>query len=257
MMGPDGIDLSRHLPRPRTGEPQPPTRSGLDMARAVVRRCPHARLHRNRRPATKASHELTAVHLARRQSATWSLPGPAWAPRYHLAVVIDDAAPERHPCDPRRRPVRSDAIHVLLASACSSLPTPIYHHHRLIRDETGKRLAKRDDARAIAHYRARRCNARATSAQWSASDTPCSLCKNTRSRRLLAAHASAPSVQPRRHRAGRCRNTSAGWCDRPGPVWRTSTSRQSRSQSTRSSTSSCTWPEVSPLTQNACRERDQ
>lgn len=34
------------------------------------------------------------------------------------------------------------------------LPMPIYHHHRLIRDEAGKRLAKRDDARAIAKYRA-------------------------------------------------------------------------------------------------------
>ncbi|MEY4873229.1 MAG: hypothetical protein RLZZ563_2559, partial [Pseudomonadota bacterium] len=34
------------------------------------------------------------------------------------------------------------------------LPTPVYHHHRLIRDEAGKRLAKRDDARAIAKYRA-------------------------------------------------------------------------------------------------------
>ena len=34
------------------------------------------------------------------------------------------------------------------------LPTPIYHHHRLIRDELGKRLAKRDDARALAKYRA-------------------------------------------------------------------------------------------------------
>lgn len=34
------------------------------------------------------------------------------------------------------------------------LPTPIYHHHRLIRDDQGKRLAKRDDARAIATYRA-------------------------------------------------------------------------------------------------------
>jgi glutamyl-Q tRNA(Asp) synthetase len=33
------------------------------------------------------------------------------------------------------------------------LPTPIYHHHRLIRDENGKRLAKRDDARAIQKYR--------------------------------------------------------------------------------------------------------
>jgi len=34
------------------------------------------------------------------------------------------------------------------------LPTPLYHHHRLIRDDLGKRLAKRDDARAIAKYRA-------------------------------------------------------------------------------------------------------
>ncbi len=34
------------------------------------------------------------------------------------------------------------------------LPTPTYHHHRLIRDDNGKRLAKRDDARAIARYRA-------------------------------------------------------------------------------------------------------
>lgn len=34
------------------------------------------------------------------------------------------------------------------------LPTPIYHHHRLIRDDLGKRLAKRDDARALSKYRA-------------------------------------------------------------------------------------------------------
>jgi len=34
------------------------------------------------------------------------------------------------------------------------LPTPTYHHHRLIRDDNGKRLAKRDDARALSLYRA-------------------------------------------------------------------------------------------------------
>jgi glutamyl-Q tRNA(Asp) synthetase len=33
------------------------------------------------------------------------------------------------------------------------LPTPVYHHHRLIRDEAGKRLAKRDDSRAIRKFR--------------------------------------------------------------------------------------------------------
>ena len=34
------------------------------------------------------------------------------------------------------------------------LPTPVYHHHPLIRDDQGRRLAKRDDARALARFRA-------------------------------------------------------------------------------------------------------
>ncbi len=34
------------------------------------------------------------------------------------------------------------------------LATPVYHHHHLIRDDQGKRLAKRDDARSIQTYRA-------------------------------------------------------------------------------------------------------
>ena len=44
-------------------------------------------------------------------------------------------------------------IHVVLQHLLD-LPTPIYHHHRLIRDDQGKRLAKRDDARALSKYRA-------------------------------------------------------------------------------------------------------
>jgi glutamyl-Q tRNA(Asp) synthetase len=44
-------------------------------------------------------------------------------------------------------------IQVLLLTLLD-FPVPIYHHHRLIRDEAGKRLAKRDDARAISKYRA-------------------------------------------------------------------------------------------------------
>ncbi len=43
-------------------------------------------------------------------------------------------------------------IQVILLSLLD-LPVPIYHHHGLIRDEAGKRLAKRDDARAISKYR--------------------------------------------------------------------------------------------------------
>jgi len=43
-------------------------------------------------------------------------------------------------------------IQVILL-ALLDLPIPVYHHHGLIRDDAGKRLAKRDDARAIAKYR--------------------------------------------------------------------------------------------------------
>jgi len=46
------------------------------------------------------------------------------------------------------------AIHLVLQRLLG-LPTPIYHHHRLIRDDQGKRLAKRDDARALSKYRAK------------------------------------------------------------------------------------------------------
>lgn len=45
------------------------------------------------------------------------------------------------------------AVQVLLLTLLG-LDVPAYHHHRLIRDEAGKRLAKRDDARAISKYRA-------------------------------------------------------------------------------------------------------
>ena len=44
------------------------------------------------------------------------------------------------------------AIQVILLTLLN-LSVPTYHHHRLIRDENGKRLAKRDDARAISTYR--------------------------------------------------------------------------------------------------------
>lgn len=72
---------------------------------------------------------------------------------YHLSVVVDDADQAITHVIRGQDLFSATQIHVLLQSLLS-LPTPIYHHHRLIRDETGKRLAKRDDARAIATYRA-------------------------------------------------------------------------------------------------------
>ena len=71
---------------------------------------------------------------------------------YHLAVVLDDAAQGITHVVRGEDLFEATRIHVLLQSLLD-LPTPIYHHHALIRDDTGKRLAKRDDARAIAKYR--------------------------------------------------------------------------------------------------------
>ncbi|MHA7875562.1 tRNA glutamyl-Q(34) synthetase GluQRS [Roseivivax sp.] len=72
---------------------------------------------------------------------------------YHLAVVIDDAAQGVSEVTRGRDLFEATAIHVVLQRLLD-LPSPRYHHHRLIRDEDGRRLAKRDDARAIATYRA-------------------------------------------------------------------------------------------------------
>ncbi|VDS09496.1 Glutamate--tRNA ligase [Paracoccus haematequi] len=71
---------------------------------------------------------------------------------YHLAVVVDDAAQGITLVTRGKDLFDSTYIHVLLQKLLT-LPTPRYHHHRLIRDDAGRRLAKRDDARAIRSYR--------------------------------------------------------------------------------------------------------
>ncbi|MCV6585113.1 MAG: tRNA glutamyl-Q(34) synthetase GluQRS [Marinibacterium sp.] len=72
---------------------------------------------------------------------------------YHLSVVLDDADQGVTHVVRGADLFEATQIHVLLQQILG-LPTPVYHHHRLIRDDSGKRLAKRDDARAIATYRA-------------------------------------------------------------------------------------------------------
>lgn len=71
---------------------------------------------------------------------------------YHLSVVVDDADQGITHVTRGVDLFEATQIHVLL-QILLDLPTPIYHHHALIRDQAGKRLAKRDDARAIAKYR--------------------------------------------------------------------------------------------------------
>jgi glutamyl-Q tRNA(Asp) synthetase len=71
---------------------------------------------------------------------------------YHLSVVLDDAAQGISHVVRGQDLCAATQIHVVL-QALLDLPQPVYHHHRLIRDASGKRLAKRDDARAISLFR--------------------------------------------------------------------------------------------------------
>ncbi|MCB1328667.1 MAG: tRNA glutamyl-Q(34) synthetase GluQRS [Maritimibacter sp.] len=86
--------------------------------------------------------EIGDVVLARKDIAT----------SYHLAVVLDDAAQGVTEVVRGEDLFSATPIHVVLQRLLG-LPTPSYHHHRLIRDTVGKRLAKRDDARAIRQFR--------------------------------------------------------------------------------------------------------
>lgn len=72
---------------------------------------------------------------------------------YHLSVVVDDAAQGVTLVSRGADLFEATPIHVLLQHLLD-LPVPRYHHHPLVRDANGKRLAKRDDAKAIARYRA-------------------------------------------------------------------------------------------------------
>ena len=82
-----------------------------------------------------------------------TLARPGMGASYHLSIVCDDFDQDITHVIRGQDLFEATQIHVLLQHLLG-FPTPIYHHHTLIRDENGKRLAKRDDARAIAKYRA-------------------------------------------------------------------------------------------------------
>ena len=71
---------------------------------------------------------------------------------YHLAVVVDDAHQGITHVTRGSDLFEATAIHVVLATLLD-FKIPEYHHHKLIRDQNGQRLAKRDDARALNTYR--------------------------------------------------------------------------------------------------------
>lgn len=71
---------------------------------------------------------------------------------YHLAVVTDDAA--QGVTLVTRGVDLAPATHVhRLLQALLGMPAPDYHHHELVVDATGSRLAKRSDAATLASLR--------------------------------------------------------------------------------------------------------
>ena len=74
------------------------------------------------------------------------------AAAYHLSVVVDDAGQGITHVIRGEDLFEATPIHRLL-QALLELPVPVWHHHTLIRDAAGKRLAKRNDAQAIRTYR--------------------------------------------------------------------------------------------------------
>lgn len=125
----------------------------LNMARALTVVGDVGRLgFTEARSGVDTRHYLDADHLINRIGDIILARRDTGEIAYHLAVVVDDAA--QHITEVVRGAdlVEATQCHRLL-QALLQLPTPTYYHHDLIRDDAGKRLAKRDDARAMAKYR--------------------------------------------------------------------------------------------------------
>lgn len=82
------------------------------------------------------------VVLARKDIAT----------SYHLAVTVDDDLQGVTLITRGQDLFEATHLHRLL-QALLGLAEPEYHHHRLLTDESGRRLAKRDDARSLQSLR--------------------------------------------------------------------------------------------------------
>lgn len=115
----------------------------LDMARAIAVAGPLEWRDGERGPVAADPARFGDVVLARKEV-------PA---SYHLAVTVDDAA--QGVTDVVRGEDLREATHVhRLLQALLGLPSPAYHHHRLITDAAGRRLAKRDAAASLMDLRA-------------------------------------------------------------------------------------------------------
>ena len=110
----------------------------LDVARAAEQAGPLA-WHDRARGALAATPAIHGdVVLARKDIAT----------SYHLAVTLDDAAQGVTLVTRGEDLLPATHVHRLL-QALLGLPVPVWHHHALLADAQGRRLAKRDHALSL------------------------------------------------------------------------------------------------------------
>jgi glutamyl-Q tRNA(Asp) synthetase len=72
---------------------------------------------------------------------------------YHLSVVLDDALQGVTHVVRGLDLYESTSLHRLLQDLLG-LPAPVYHHHRLVLDNDGRKLAKRDPSTTLRDLRA-------------------------------------------------------------------------------------------------------
>ncbi|WP_187430042.1 Glutamate--tRNA ligase [Roseobacter fucihabitans] len=150
--GPDGLiypGTCRDKPRPKTRPPDLALR--LDMAQALGQ-AQYCFTETGRGPDGQTGDITLARDHILRNTGDVVLARRDMGTSYHLSVVVDDAAQGITTVTRGHDLFDATQIHIVLQSLLG-FDVPRYHHHRLIRDDAGKRLAKRDDARAIRTYR--------------------------------------------------------------------------------------------------------
>lgn len=124
----------------------------LDLGRALAALGPDAPAFTETGPARTGLHRIDPDRARRTIGDVVLARKGDGIVAYFLASTLDDAAQGISHVIRGEDLFDFTPIQVILQRLLG-LPTPVYHHHRLIRDEHGKRLAKRDDARAIRKYR--------------------------------------------------------------------------------------------------------
>ncbi|MBB3034577.1 tRNA glutamyl-Q(34) synthetase GluQRS [Alteriqipengyuania lutimaris] len=163
-MGPDGA-IYPGTCKGRLLDPAQPAALRLDLDRALARPGQDLSWHDALAGGQHADpREFGDVVLVRKD-----LPAS-----YHLAATLDDAADGVTLVTRGQDLFHASHIHRLL-QALLDLPVPRWHHHPLLLDENGRKLAKRRGSPAIADYRERGGDGRGWAEKLRTAQWPCGI----------------------------------------------------------------------------------